>query len=151
MKKLRLYLDSCCFNRPYDDLSHEKIRHENEAILTIINKSESGSWDILGSDVLVDEVDRIANPIKKQKVLMLYSSTTASIEISDEIVGRAKELQSEFGIKSFDALHLASAENGDVDVLLTTDRKFINKALSSNTKIKVSNPAIWLMEVLFCD
>lgn len=149
MSKLKLYLDCCCFNRPYDDLSQEKVRHECEAVLTIIRNCEIGQWDIVGSDVLDDEINRIMHPVKKQKVAKLYSSAVDFIEITDKIVARAKEFQNMQGIKPFDALHLASAELGRADVLLTTDKKFLNNALASNAKIRVANPAIWLMEVLF--
>jgi predicted nucleic acid-binding protein len=149
-KKLKVYLDSCCFNRPFDDLSNDKVRFECEAILTIIDKGENGVWDIFKSDVLDDEFDRMTNLIKKQKVLELYSSASIYIEISDEIISRAKEFHG-LNIKPFDALHLASAEYGGADVLLTTDKKFLNRAVESNTKIKVSNPVIWLTEVLFND
>ena len=150
MKKLKLYLDSCCFNRPFDDLSNDKVRLECEAILTIINKCESGIWDIFASDVLDDEIDRMTNLIKKQKVLELYSSTSIYVEINDEIISKAKEFH-KINIKPFDALHLASAEYGGADILLTTDKKFLNRAVKLNAKTKVFNPAIWLTEVLFND
>ena len=67
MKKLKLYLDSCCFNRPFDDLSQDKIRIESEAIITIIDKCEDGTWDIFESDILDDEFDRMTNPVKNKK------------------------------------------------------------------------------------
>ena len=150
MPKLKIYMDSCCFNRPFDDLSHDKTRLECEAVLTIISKCENGIWDIFESDVLNDEIDRITDAVKKQKVIELYSSASIYLEINDEIIGRAKELY-EINIKPFDALHLASAEHGGADILLTTDKKFINRALQSNAKIRVANPAIWLTEVLYND
>ena len=150
MRKLKIYLDCCCFNRPFDDISQDKVRLECEAVLTILNKCEYGIWDIFRSDVLDDEIDRMTNLIKKQKILRLYSSTSIHVEISDEIINRAKEFQDSI-IKPFDALHLASAEYGGADVLLTTDKKFLNRALESNAKIKIANPAIWLTEVLFND
>ena len=150
MEKLKLYLDSCCFNRPFDDLSQDKVRLECEAVLTIINKCESGVWDIFRSDVLEDELDRATNLVKKQKVFKLYSSMPLYIEITDEIVSRAKEFQ-KLNVKAFDSLHLASAEYGCADVLLTTDKKFLNRALATDSKIKIANPAIWLTEVLFSD
>jgi len=34
---MKLYLDNCCYNRPYDDQSQEKNHMEGEAVLTIIN------------------------------------------------------------------------------------------------------------------
>ena len=150
MKKLKIYLDSCCFNRPFDDLSDDKVRLACEAVLTIIDKCENGIWDIFESDVLNDEFDRMTDLIKKQKVLELYSSSSIYVEINDDIVGRAKEFHS-VNIKPFDALHLAGAEYGGADILLTTDKKFINRALKSKAKVKVSNPAIWITEVLYND
>ena len=70
------------------------------------------------------------------------------VEINADIISRAKEFQL-INIKPFDALHLASAECGGADILLTTDKKFLNRALGLNSKVKVSNPAIWLTEVLY--
>jgi predicted nucleic acid-binding protein len=61
---------------------------------------------------------------------------------------RSKELEC-FGLKSYDALHLASAEAGGVDVFLTTDRRLISAAERSDIAIKVKNPLLWLAEVLY--
>ena len=151
MYKPKIYLDSCCFNRPFDDLSQDKVRFECEAVLEILNNCVAGVWDVFRSDVLDDEIDRIANFVKKQQVLMLYSSTTIYVPLTDEIVHRAKDTQQISNIKPFDALHLASAEYGNANVLLTTDKKFINQAAVINTSVRVINPAIWLMEVMYND
>ena len=150
LPKLKLYLDCCCLNRPFDDMSDEKVRLESEAVLSIIGQCELGRWDLFQSDVLDDEIDRIVHPIKKQQVLELYSLATLFVELNDDVILRAKDF---FYLKlgSFDALHLASAEFAGADVILTTDKKFINKALLTDVKIKISNPAIWLMEVLYND
>jgi len=101
--------------------------------------------------VLDDEIDKIANFVKKQQVLMLYSSTTIYVPLTDEIVHRAKDTLQISNIKPFDALHLASAEYGNSSVLLTTDKKFISQAAMINTSVRVTNPAIWLMEVMYND
>ena len=148
MKKEAIYMDSCCFNRPYDDPSTDMVRLESEAVLTIIDRGEHKQWDIFGSDVLVDEIDRITDTIKKEKVFALYNSTTANIETNEVIISRAKELHTA-NLKPFDALHIASAEYGKADVFLTTDKRLINAAKRVSIKVKVSNPAIWLMEVLY--
>ena len=150
MQKLKLYLDCCCFSRPFDDFSQDKIRLEGEAIMTIVNNCEKGVWDIFESDILDDEFSRMTDLVNKQKVLELYSSTTIYVEINDEIINRAKAFH-ELNIKPFDALHLASAEYAKADIFLTTDKRFINRAAKSDAKIKISNPAIWLTEVLFFD
>jgi predicted nucleic acid-binding protein len=119
-------MDNCCFNRPYDDLSQAKVRLESEAVLTIIDHCEQNAWDLCSSDVLYDEIDRMDDPVKKEKVLTLYSYTTVDVEISDKIIIRANELLQQINIKSFDALHIASAENVQADIFLTTDKKLIN-------------------------
>ena len=151
MDKLKIYLDSCCFNRPFDDLSQDKIRFECEAVLAILKNCEEGAWNIFRSDILDDEIDRITNLFKKLKVLMLYSAASIHIELSDEIINRAKEFQQKYNIKPFDALHLASAEQSGADILLTTDKKFLKFAAKSDSKIRITNPIIWLTEVMFND
>jgi len=144
---MRIYLDTCCFNRPYDLQNQASIVMEGEAILTIIGKcSENNNWFFFGSDVLEDEMDNIIDPIKKQKVLGLYSSTEEHIELNNDIIKRALNLQS-FGFGSYDALHLASAENAGADVFLTTDKKLINQAKKVGLSVDVSNPFVWLSEV----
>lgn len=101
--------------------------------------------------MVVDEIGRIANLFKKLKVLKLYSSASIYVEIDNAIISRAREFQQRSGIKPFDALHLASAECGGADILLTTDKKFINRAAKSDSEVRVANPVIWLMEVMFND
>jgi len=147
LKKLKIYLDNCCFCRPFDDQSNDKIRLESEAILTIIDRCEMGKWDIIKSDVSLDEIIGIPNEIKKRKVLSLYSSALINISLNKDIVAHAKELL-KLNIAPFDALHLACAEYGEADIFLTTDKKLINMSKKAKLKTKVLNPAVWLMEVL---
>lgn len=35
--KSTLYLDCCCYNRPYDDMSQPRINYEAEMILSILD------------------------------------------------------------------------------------------------------------------
>lgn len=148
MAAMRIYLDNCCFNRPYDDLRDDMVRMEAEAVISIIAKGENGEWELCGSDILLDEIDNTTNLVKKQKVLLLYQTVTRHIDIAAGIVKRAKEVERS-GVKPYDALHLASAEAANVDVFLTTDRKLINAAKKAGIQVKVENPLIWLAEVLY--
>ena len=148
MNKFKIYMDCCCFGRPFDDISQDKIRIEREAVLTIISNCEAGIWNVFQSDALTDEISRIVNPIKMQKVLILYSSATMNIELNDVIIYRASELIKSLNIGSFDALHLASAEYACADIFLTTDKKLIHRTRSLGSKIRVANPVTWLMEVI---
>ena len=144
---MKIYLDNCCLNRPNDDLSVDKIKIESEAVLTIIDCSKSRNWTIFSSDVLLDEIERNPDLVKKEKVLTLYSSTSEHIDINDTIIMRARVLEG-IGFKPYDALHIACAEYGNANVFLTTDKKLINAAKRVKKIIDVKNPAQWILEVL---
>ena len=145
---LKVYFDNCCLNRPYDDLSDNIVRMECEAILSIINICEIKHWSFYSSDVLFDEILSMTNVDKQEKVLLLYHSAAIHIALTDEIVSRAKDLE-RFNIKSYDALHLASAEAGNADIFLTTDSKLIKAAQRADIDLKVKNPLTWLTEVFY--
>jgi predicted nucleic acid-binding protein len=145
---MKIYFDNCCLNRPFDDLRDNAVRLEAEAVLSIIDYCESGEWSFFGSDVLLDEIREMPNADRQEKVLLLYSSAASNIDLTDAIVSRAKELEL-FGIKLYDALHLASAEAGGAEILLTTDRGFIKAAKRSNSNVPAKNPLVWLAEVLY--
>lgn len=145
---MKIYLDNCCLNRPFDDLSNDMVRMEAEAVMSIIDRCEHGKWIFVSSDVLFDEIDSNPNLARKQKVLVLYQSAKAHIDFTAEIKARAKEF-GRYNIKAYDALHLASAEAGEADIFLTTDRRLINAAGRSDVTVKVMNPLVWLTEVLY--
>jgi hypothetical protein len=44
---MRLYLDCCCFNRPFDDLSQIRVRLEAEAVEWILEESRSERFTIV--------------------------------------------------------------------------------------------------------
>ena len=72
---------------------------------------------------------------------------TNTIPLDGQIVERAKGLEA-VGYGAFDALHLASAEAGEVSVLLTTDDRFIKRAARrvGSPRVRVVNPVEWLRE-----
>ena len=113
----------------------------------IIGRCDNGEWEFRSSDVLFDELNDITDFIKKLHVLQLCNSAASHIELTEEIISRAKELE-KFNIKPYDALHLASAEKECVDVFLTTDLKLLKAVRRSDTKLNVKNPLVWFTEVL---
>ena len=145
---MRVYFDTCSLNRPFDDLNTNAMRMECEAIISIIDFCGAENWSYFSSDVLLDEILETPDMDKREKVLMLYRCASEHIDFTESIYSRAKELE-QFNIKSYDALHLASAEAANADVLLTTDRKFINAAERADSSIPVKNPMVWLTEVLY--
>ena len=145
---VRIYLDTCCLNRPFDEQAEEKVILETEAILGIIDRCETtNDWFFFSSDVLDDEISQMVHPVKKEKVLALYQSASAHIPLNDEIIRQA-EMREWLVLRPFDSLHLACAEFAQADVLLTTDKKFIRQAKQLKLKTRVANPLVWLMEVM---
>jgi len=144
---VKIYLDVCCLNRPFDDQSQERIRLESEAVITILGRSKT--LTLLSSEIVDLEISKIPDEDRKQKVSLLSSISEMNIVIDDEIITRAKELN-KMGFKSFDALHIACAERGQADALLTTDDHLLKKATSQRKllKVKIENPLKWLMEDL---
>ena len=50
--KYKVYLDNCCFNRPYDDQSQPLIRLETEAKLLIQQEIVDNRLDLIWSFIL---------------------------------------------------------------------------------------------------
>jgi len=68
---MKIYLDTCCLNRPFDDQSQERIRLETEAMMIILARLSRKEWTWLGSQALEIEIDRAATVLKvKSKTLL---------------------------------------------------------------------------------
>jgi len=143
---IRVYLDNCCLNRPFDDQRQARIRLESEAIMAIIEQIQSGKLNWISSDAIDIELSYAPDNIKRQRVTWLTNLIHESIHINDFIAKRAKEIV-EMGFKTFDALHLACAEYGNANIFLTTDDKLIRRAkiLIGKLMIQVKNPVDWIM------
>ncbi len=71
-----------------------------------------------------------------------------SVVLEHPRVDRAQQLEA-LGFHTFDALHLACAENSSVDVFLTTDDRLLRHAArhTAELHVRVANPLSWLTEV----
>jgi predicted nucleic acid-binding protein len=144
---MKLYLDVCCLNRPFDDQSQGRVRLEAEAVLSILKMAEDRTLEILDSDIITDELSQMPDQERHEKVELLLQTTSQHIALTTAIERRAMELES-WTIAPLDALHLASAESAKADVFLTTDDSLLGKASrrQPDLKIRVENPAKWLIQ-----
>ena len=137
---MRIYLDNCCYNRPFDNQNQQRVKEETEVVFSIINSIRNGKNIILGSDTLILEMAQIKDAKKQRDVLTLYSKTaTETIEMSEKIETLADDIMSQSSIHRMDALHLASAIIGCADIFLTVDDKLIRACEKLQLKIKVTN------------
>lgn len=142
-----MYLDVCCWNRPFDDQSQNRVRLEGEAVLGILEMAEAGKLEVTGSDIVDDELAQMPDDERREKVELLLTLASYHISLTAEIEQRAMELR-KWNIASQDALHLAAAESGRADYFLTTDDVLLRKTRGrqSELKVKIENPARWLIQ-----
>ena len=147
MPQAIIYLDNCCYNRPFDDQMQERIHLESEAVLTIFKMGQMKKVIIVGSEILELEMNRMMDENKKQQVLDLYNVVDMHILYTYKIRKRSADIMSVSNIRTFDSLHIASAEAANADVLLTTDDRFEKMAEKLELKTRVLNPLRYAWEV----
>jgi predicted nucleic acid-binding protein len=145
---IRIYLDSCCFNRLFDDQSQTRVRAETEAVRLILSAVARGEWESIRSEAVEVEIATIPDPARRREVLALVATGTVRLPFRTEHLERARVLRM-LGFTKFDALHVASAEAAGAHVLLTTDDRMVRKArrLADKLSVRLANPLTWLEEV----
>jgi len=138
---VKIYLDACCFNRPFDEQRSDRVIFETNAILIILRRIDNGEIEVIGSDVLDDEIEQTPVTKKRIKLFELLKKVTIFIKLNNEIIIRGKELEM-FKLKPHDSLHIASAEYGNADVFLTVDDNILRKYNKNPNlfHIKIINP-----------
>lgn len=144
---MKIYLDVCCLNRPYDNQEQERVRLESEAILFIMARFENAQWQWASSEVVLDEILRTRDVERKRRLLELNEKASAFLVVTDDDFRRAQQL-SGLDFSGMDALHLACAEHAKLDVFLTTDDKLLRRANRSAAQLNilVANPLNWLFD-----
>ena len=145
MNKLRLYLDNCCFNRPYDDQTQLKIKLETEAKLAIQTAIKRGDFELGWSYILDFENDNNPQIERKLEIEKWKNIATFDIEENTNILIKMNVLVS-LGLKPLDALHLSCAINSSCDYFLTVDRGVIKKR-HLITEIKIMTPIDFVMQM----
>lgn len=137
----KVYLDVCCLNRPFDNQTQDRIRLESEAVRLILARIKSGELSWVVSDVMDEEIERTADPVRRGRVRLMIGHAATKIVLGDSEVKRGEELEA-LGFQTYDALHLACAETAEVDVFLTTDDRLLpnGKANSGRSAYPGSKP-----------
>ncbi len=122
-RPLKIYLDTCCLSRLFDDQTQTRIHQETEAIRRILNNLQVRHWIWISSDVLVDEIENNPNETKRIQIKRWLIHVDQDISVETSEISRGKQLET-LTFQSMDALHLACAESGSADVLLTRTYAF---------------------------
>ncbi|MDE0016411.1 type II toxin-antitoxin system VapC family toxin [Candidatus Poribacteria bacterium] len=145
---MKIYLDTCCLNRLSDRQIQERIRQETEAVNIMLSNFRTKRWHWIASSILQFEINQ--NPDLDQRVSLttLLQLGYQTIFVGGEEILRGEELEG-LGFKELDALHIACAESGNADILLTTDDRMLRRAkrYRAQLRVRVENPYIWLQEI----
>jgi predicted nucleic acid-binding protein len=142
MDKVKVYLDTCCYNRPYDDQTQLRIELETKAKLFIQQQIIENKISLAVSIILEYENNDNPYELRKTMIKKFFENASSYIDESDEVVNTALAL-TEKGIKAKDASHLACAICAKCDYFLTTDDRLLK---FNDDRIRIVNPVdfvIW--------
>ena len=142
---MKIYLDNCCFNRPFDDQSQLRIKLESEAKLKIQDEIKEGIVQLVWSYILQSENE--ANPFDERKRAIGVWGRYASIDISEgPAVLKRGALLMQLGLQTKDALHIACAIEAECEYFLTTDDKIVTKN-DYIGELRITDPIGYIREV----
>jgi len=139
---LKLYLDICTFNRPFDDQQQLKIRLETEAKLFIQQGIINGVYDLVWSYILEFEnnqnqfIDRRNSIYDWKNISKIYCTE------NEEIINYTENLK-KYNLRTKDALHIACGVYTGSDYFITTDKQLYNLKFND---IRIINPLTFLNE-----
>lgn len=141
--KIKIYMDLCCFNRPYDDQSTDNIHLETEAKIYVQKQIRQKKIELAWSFMLDYENSQNTNQVVASNIIEWADIAVTKIIPSPSILQLSKKLNQEFGIDPKDAIHVACAVSEKCDYFLTVDRKLLKK-INKNGIIHALNPVDFL-------
>ena len=142
---MKVYLDNCVFNRPFDDQNQIRIKIETEAKLFIQEEIKLGHIDLIWSHI--NESENSDNQFDERRKSISRWKQFARIKVieTENLLENAENLL-KFGLRAKDALHIASAIEGKAQFFLTTDDGILRK-LTNFSGVLIANPVDFFGEV----
>ena len=136
MHVLKLYLDNCCFNRPFDDQSQLLVRLETEAKLYIQEEIKNETFELVWSYILEQENRENPFECRQQAISPWRLRAKVDIDESEKVIQIAETYQ-QLGLRPKDSLHVACAIVAKADFFITTDHRMLKL---TNKPIKIVDP-----------
>ena len=135
-----IYLDNCSLQRPHDDQSQVRVQLEAQAVLAVITLFEPGKVELLSSESLYYEAERMPKPRRRKSILNLLAEIPHYVETTDSVVHKAEQYTAA-GVKPLDALHLATAVEAGADYFCSCDDRLLKRAKGLETgSVQVVSP-----------
>ena len=141
---MRVYLDNCCFNRPFDDQRQARVRLEAEAKLYIQEEIPNNTIEIAWSYIL--DLENSANLFEERRTAISGWRRFAKVDVEESpaILERARHLAA-LGLKAKDALHVACAIATECEYFATTDDGILRHS-KEITDINMLDPTAFVRE-----
>jgi predicted nucleic acid-binding protein len=123
---VRVYLDNCCLNRPFDDQRRMRVRLEAEATLCIQEHIRGGMLELVWSYML--DFENAANPFEERRTTISGWRRYATMDVEETtIILQSATRLAGMGLKAKDALHIACAIAGECPYFVTTDDDILKR------------------------
>ena len=136
---MRVYLDNCCYNRPFDIQDEKRVFLETQAKMYIQSLVRLNLLELASSYMLVYENKNNPHEVRRNSI-DLFLSENVSVFVSNEQEAKINSMAAPImktGIKTKDAIHVACAIYSDCDYFITTDKRLLKY---SDNRIKLINP-----------
>jgi len=136
---LKIYLDNCCYNRPFDNQKDRVICIETQAKMFIQSLIKYKSVELVYSAISVLEIAE--SPFEENrrsiscfieenaKYYVSMESNKVAVALTDEVM--------QAGVKLKDASHVACAIVAQCDYLITTDKRLLKY---KDERIRIVSP-----------
>lgn len=124
---MKIYLDNCCYNRPYDDQSQMRIHLDTQAKLHIQNMIKQRKFELVTSYILDYENSKNRSLQKKMaidKFMKEYAAYYVSNKNENALSNYADKIM-KTGVKEKDAYHVACAVMAECKYFITTDDRLL--------------------------
>ena len=143
---MRIYLDMCCYNRPYDPQDQLKIAMETQSKIRIQQLIENGKYELIGSYTLDYECENVPVPMRRKSIkdfIRRNIPAYVGVERDTEISAIARRIM-ETNVKQQDAYHVASAIYAGCSYFITTDIRLLKY---QTDEIRMVNPIEFITEM----
>lgn len=144
LRNMRVYLDNCCFNRPFDPQDQTKIRVETECKLLVQALMKTQVVEYVWSFMLDIETGKNRDVQRRAAIRAWKNGAADMVMPTTAIRERAREFML-LGVKPADSIHVACAEAANCDWFFTVDRGILSK-LKKVGSMRVANPVEFVLE-----
>lgn len=143
---MRVYLDMCCYNRPYDDQTQLKIAMETQSKLYIQTLIKEKKLKLVASYMLRYECSQNPFEMRRNTIFSFLEENTFGCvgDNCKEIVEKKASKIMKTGVKFKDACHVASAIYAKCEYFISTDVRLLKY---HTNEIKMVTPIEFITEM----